>query len=166
VEDAAALRTLGAAHVVIESSADSRAARRTLADHLRPGDTLIASSPKRLAARMADLVRLALDLRERGIRIVCEGAPSLAREGDDIDQVLRDLVSFQDQHVGAQVRNSLQTSTARVGRPPVLSDEDLERAAAMRRDSRTYREIGEALGVSAAAVSRALARGSRLPKSD
>jgi hypothetical protein len=93
--DAAALRTLRATHVIFETSADARSARSSLADHVQPGDTDIASGTKRVAARMADLVRLALDLRERGVLIRCEGAPSLAQAGESIDQLLRDLVDFR-----------------------------------------------------------------------
>lgn len=158
--DVPELKALGATEIFIEQAHDHRSVRGDLLATMSSGDALIVTSLERLEPRLPDLIRLLLDLDDRNVRIVCPQAPSISEGSADVAGVLRELGAFQEKLVSARLRASLRDSPARVGRPPKIDGEKLTRAIQMRSEGASYREIGEALGVSVPAVSRAIARGS------
>jgi DNA invertase Pin-like site-specific DNA recombinase len=153
-----ALAEAGCLRVFVDKLSGKDADRPELAgclDYLRPGDTLVVPSLDRLARSLADLITVAGTLRRRGV-----GVQELARGPGHHHPGGRLLCRAGGVHLRADrqgTREGLDAARgrgARLGRPPVLTAEQIRHARdLLTRPDNTVSSIARLLGVSRATIS-------------
>ncbi|MGN6221682.1 MAG: recombinase family protein [Microbacterium sp.] len=169
-DDLQRLRQAGVTKVYIDSRAAPEQGReeweRCLQD-LTAGDTLVVVQATAVATSVEGFVTLLAQFRARGIhfRSLTEPAltttDTLTSPGDVLDA----LDTLRRRLIGLRIREGLEAAVAsgrRPGRPRVMTNERIAVARELRAQRRSFAQIGRALGVSEAAVRRALAS----PESD
>ncbi|MGX5773095.1 recombinase family protein [Microbacterium trichothecenolyticum] len=156
----AALRDAGARRVFVDSW--SRSGTRREFDRcmklLTPGDTLLVVNAASLASTVGGFVKTASMLRARGIHLRSLTEPALSSSPTS-DEVLTALEGVRRQLIGIRTREGMDAASAagrRPGRPRVMTAERIAVARELRAQKRSFAQIGLALGVSEAAVRRAL----------
>lgn len=160
----AELEAAGATKVFQEhvSSVDAqRPQLRAALDWVRDGDTFMVTKPDRLARNVTDLLRIVEDLKARNVtvRIMSMGVDTSTATGVLILQVLgavsqweRSVMLERQRHgiakAKAEGRYRGRAPTARTKTPEVLK---------LKAEGRTVAQIAESVGISRAAIYRALA---------
>ncbi|HEY9266139.1 MAG TPA: recombinase family protein [Microbacterium sp.] len=152
--DVEALGELGASKVTAEVSHRSRVHRTMAIADLSPGDVLIVTSLERLDTRLPGLVRVLLELRQRGIRLQCPVAPAVETDADAVTAMLSALVDFQHRVHSSAARTA--DYGGRRGRPRALDATGVAMAVELQRAGRTIPRIAQILGVGQSAVRTAL----------
>lgn len=158
------LDAVGATKVFAEhvSSVDAhRPQLRAALDWVRDGDTFMVTKPDRLARNVTDLLRIVEDLKSRNVtvRIMSMGVDTSTATGVLILQVLgavsqweRSVMLERQRHgiakAKAEGRYRGRAPTARTKTPEVLK---------LKAEGWTVAQIAESVGISRAAIYRALA---------
>lgn len=157
------LRKAGASRVFVDAGgvATRKEFDRCLAA-LRPSDTLLVTSAVVMATSVENFVSTSVELERRSIHLCSLAEPSLSTtpgtSTTPID-VLRALDGLRRRWIGLKTREGLDAAASagrRPGRPRVMTEDRLEVARELRMQKRSFAQIGRALGVSEAAVRRAL----------
>ncbi|WP_137846471.1 recombinase family protein [Microbacterium sp. 2FI] len=163
IEAVAALRLAGASKVYVDRRSDrTRPELDRCLQALASGDTLLIASAATLVSSVEQYVVTVAQLKSRGIHLHSIAEPALstipnsamssADALDALDALRRGLI-------GLRTREGLDAAAAagrKPGRPRVMTDERLAVAKELRAQKRSFAQIGRALGVSEAAVRRAL----------
>jgi DNA invertase Pin-like site-specific DNA recombinase len=170
-----ALRTLGASRVYVDRL-DASAARRpelvACLQNLQAGDTLLIPSAVMLSHSVEHFVSTVAQLRRREILMRSMTEPALSTAGGtgaSIGDTLDALDGLRSRLIGIRTRQGMDAAILagrKPGRPRVMTEERIAVAQELRAQKRSYMQIGLALGVSEAAVRRALgsSAGHALPK--
>lgn len=173
-QDAAAqvaeLKAAGCSRVYVEKASGTRDARPELLralDHLRAGDTLVASRLDRLGRSLKQLVLLVEDLAERGVNLRTLHGISIdttTPDGSLIFHIFASLSEFEAALTRERTNIGLAAARARGrrgGRPSRMTPERLKMAQQMY-DSRdpqyTLETIARTIGVGRTTVVRHLRR--------
>jgi DNA invertase Pin-like site-specific DNA recombinase len=161
--EVAALRTAGASRVFLDRrGAANRSELERCLLTLEFGDTLLVMSATSIATSVEQFVMSVAQLRRRGIQLQCLAEPALSTAPgatSSNDDVLEALDGLRRRLIGLRTREGLNAAIAagrKPGRPRVMTDERIEVAKELRSQKRSFAQIGRALGVSEAAVRRAL----------
>lgn len=164
--DASALRRAGASKVYVDRRRSTRATRPELEkclSALSSGDILLVSSAAMLSTTVEQFVIAVGQLRARGIHLRSLSEPALSTTSDTSlapGDVLDALDALRRRLIGLRTREGLEAALAagrKPGRPRVMTDDRIAVAKELRAQQRSFAQIGRALGVSEAAVRRALA---------
>lgn len=161
--DVAALRDAGASRVFLDRrGAGGRSELERCLLTLESGDTLLVMNAIAISTSVEQFVMSVAQLRRRGIQLQCLTEPALSTTAGvafSPDDVLDALDALRRRLIGLRTREGLDAAIAagrKPGRPRVMTDERLEVARELRAQKRSFAQIGRALGVSEAAVRRAL----------
>jgi DNA invertase Pin-like site-specific DNA recombinase len=160
--DAEALRQLGASKVTAEITHRSRVHRTMAIADLSRGDVLIVTSLERLDARLPGLVRVLLEIRQRGIRLQCPAAPAVETDAEAVTTMLGALDDFQHRVHSSAARTA--EYGGRRGRPRALDATGVAMAVELLRAGRTVPRIAQILGVGQSAVRTALREAGGTPE--
>lgn len=164
--DVKALRRAGATTVHLDPHSAGTRARPELEKclaSLQAGDTLLIPSAVALSPTVDHFLTTVAQLRHRGIAVRSLAEPALSAPPDPsvrAEDVLAALDGVRRRLVSLRTRSGLEAAVAagrRPGRPRVMTEERLAIARELRTQKRSFAQIGRALGVSEAAVRRALA---------
>ncbi|WP_275575835.1 MULTISPECIES: recombinase family protein [unclassified Microbacterium] len=170
-----ALRMLGASRVYVDRL-DVSAARRpeliACLQNLQAGDTLLIPSAVMLSHSVEHFVSTVAQLRRREILMRSMTEPALSTAGGtgaSIGDTLDALDGLRSRLIGIRTRQGMDAAILagrKPGRPRVMTEQRIAVAQELRAQKRSYMQIGRALGVSEAAVRRALgsSAGHALPK--
>lgn len=170
VQDAAAqidaLNEAGADRVYVDVGASSRRRDRPewirCNEHLREGDVLLVYRLDRLAGSTDHMIELIHDLGERGIHLRSLTEPEIdttSPMGRALLGIVAVFAQLRVDTIRQNTRDGLARARARGrvgGRPSVQTAERKAAALALREGGASYRQIGEAIGVSEATVRRML----------
>lgn len=170
-----ALRMLGASRVYVDRLDVSAARRPELVaclQNLQAGDTLLIPSAVMLSHSVEHFVSTVAQLRRREILMRSMTEPALSTAGGtgaSIGDTLDALDGLRSRLIGIRTRQGMDAAILagrKPGRPRVMTEERIAVAQELRAQKRSYMQIGRALGVSEAAVRRALgsSAGHVLPK--
>lgn len=170
-----ALRMLGASRVYVDRLDDSAARRPELVaclQNLQAGDTLLIPSAVMLSHSVEHFVSTVAQLRRGEILMRSMTEPALSTAGGtgaSIGDTLDALDGLRSRLIGIRTRQGMDAAILagrKPGRPRVMTEERIAVAQELRAQKRSYMQIGRALGVSEAAVRRALgsSAGHALPK--
>ena len=157
-----ALRRAGASRVYVDRDAGVWTELTRCLDALTPGDILLVSHAVALAPSVEQFVATTARLQRRGIQFHSLAEPALSTVSDLAaapGDTLEALDGLRRRLIGLRTREGLSAAAAagrRPGRPRVMTDERVEVARELRAQKRSFAQIGRALGVSEAAVRRAL----------
>ncbi len=127
---------------------------------LRPGDVLVITRLDRLGRSLGDLIRIANDLRIRGIDLLVteQNINTTTPEGRFMFAMIGAIAEFEHDLMAARTRDGLAAAAARGklgGRKPSYTPEQARQAKRMQDEGElTAAEIGRVLGVSRATVYR------------
>jgi DNA invertase Pin-like site-specific DNA recombinase len=164
-EDVDAIRRAGASKVYVDRRNSSTSARHELErclNAIKMGDTLLIANAADLATSVEQFVTTVAQLKTRGIYVRSLTEPALSTTPDasmSPGDVLDALEAMRRRLIGLRTREGMDTAIAagrRPGRPRVMTKERIEIAKELRAQKRSFTQIGRALGVSEAAVRRAL----------
>jgi DNA invertase Pin-like site-specific DNA recombinase len=129
----------------------------------REVDAVVCTRLDRLGRSAAHLAMLAEELRSLGVGLVVLdlGLDTATPQGALVLGVLASVAEFERELIRERVREGVANARqrgVRLGRPPALDRRALARARRMRQAGRSYRAIGDVLGVEASTVLRALQR--------
>jgi DNA invertase Pin-like site-specific DNA recombinase len=165
-EDVEALRAAGTARVFVDRLVARPSARRELSaciDALAPGGLLVIPSAVRLSHSVDHFVLTVARLRGQGVSLLCLTEPELSVSADVSGAASGDVIDALDRLrsrlVSLRTRHGLDAAAAagrRPGRPRVMTEEKTAVAGELRAQGRSFAHIGHVLGVSEAAVRRAL----------
>lgn len=153
-----ALSAAGAAEIFIEAPTGARPEFDHCIEGLSPGDVLVVVSFAALATSLDGFVTTTAQLRARGIHLRSLSEPALS-SSPNTDEVLAAVDALRRLFVGIRTREGMDAAAAagrKLGRPRVMTAERTAVARELRAQSRSFAQIGRALGVSEAAVRRAL----------
>lgn len=157
--ESAALRAAGASEVFVDrAGASPRNELKRCLEALGTDDTLIVPSVVAITTSVEHFVATAAQLRQRGIHLRSLTEPALSTAPPQAD-VLDALDGVRRRLIGLRTREGLDAAASagrRPGRPRVMTDERFEVARQLRAQNVSFAKIGRALGVSEAAVRRAL----------
>ena len=161
-----ALDRAGAIRTFVDHASGATMARPQLdaaLDFLRPGDTLAVWRLDRLGRSLRDLIDQVNKLGERGVGFasLTEGIDTSTSAGRMVFHIFGAISEFERELVRERTVAGLDAARARGrrgGRPPVLTRQRVEAAAALREQGQTLDEVAAALQVSRSSVARALAR--------
>lgn len=131
---------------------------------LRKGDTLVVWKLDRLARSLKDLVEIFHDLSKRdvGFRSLTESIDTTSSGGRLVFHIFGALAEFEHSLIRERTLAGLAAARARGrrgGRRPILSKQDVRKAAAMLADPDiTKTEVAKHFGVSRVTLNAALAR--------
>lgn len=164
-ERVAALRRAGASKVYLDRRTAPMSARHELErclSAIKAGDTLLIASAATLSSSVEQFVTTVAQLRARGIHVRSLSEPALSTTPDTSmppGDVLDALEALRRRLIGLRTREGMDAAIAagrKPGRPRVMTEERIEVAKELRAQKRTFMQIGLALGVSEAAVRRAM----------
>ena len=137
-----------------------------LITRVQEGDTIVVAFLDRLSRNFEDGVRIQAELTRRNIGIVAIREDIDTREGSAAAKFFRRSMlsqgAYQVDSVSERIRLGLDRARAkgkRVGRPPALSDEQVEQCRRMAGEGAGLRHIAQVMGRSPATVKKALVRG-------
>jgi len=131
---------------------------------LQPGDTLVTWKLDRLGRSLAHLIRIVDDLGSRriGFHSLSEAIDTTSAGGKLIFHVIGAIAEFERTLISERTRAGMASAKSRgavLGRPPKLTDQQVEAAKAVyAAGSGGLAEIAEEFGVSQLTVARALKR--------
>ena len=143
------------------------AAKRPVYDQvlkrLNPGDMLVVWDLDRAFRSVVDALTEAEKLRARGVhfKIANLNIDTSTPAGIFVYTMLSALAEFERRTLSQRTKEGLQAARkrgARIGRPPVLSEDQLRLAARRYEGGETYAAIGDDFRVDGWTVSRALRR--------
>jgi DNA invertase Pin-like site-specific DNA recombinase len=138
---------------------------------LRAGDLLVVTSSARLSHSLTHFVLTTTALASRGVRFRSIEEPALTSgvgQVSDPVEVLSALDGLARRLRSLETREGMKEAAAagrRAGRPTVMTEERVAIAVELRRQGRSFSQIGRVLGVSASAVQRALSHPATVPAS-
>ena len=157
-----ALRDAGCERIYMETAGGASSDRpelRKVLDYLRPGDCLVVWKLDRLGRSLMDLIKIASDMKERGILL-----KSLTEQIDTTTPaglMFFHLIGAFAQMERDLIRERTQAGILRAkalgrlnGRPRKLAGAKLEAAETMLKAGKTYQQVAEALGVTKTTVYR------------
>jgi len=172
--DVEELEAAGAEHVFVDLAGVDVRKRPELAECLRvlrAGDLLVVTSSARLSHSLTHFVVTTTALASRGVRFRSIAEPALtsgAGQVSDPVEVLSALDGLTRRLRSLETREGMKDAAAegrRAGRPTVMTEERVAIAVELRRQCRSFSQIGRVLGVSASAVQRALSQPTAVPAS-
>lgn len=130
-----------------------------------PGDTILVTKLDRAFRSLPDLLSATAELTERGISIraldgsidTADGSPT----GELTRSILGAVAAWERAIIAARTREALghrRRQGVQLGRPSLLTPDDIARAQVWRADGWSYARIGRRLGVSERTVRRVLAK--------
>lgn len=134
--------------------------------HLQAGDTFVTWKLDRLGRSLAHLISLTSELEGRGVSLVSlsEAIDTRSPSGRLMFHVMGALAEFERSLIGERTRAGIAAARGRgrkIGRPPKLSDGEVQRASALLGSGRArLKELARDLKVSPLTLSRALSRNS------
>lgn len=164
-EDTKALRRAGASKVHIErrgGGARTQGELDVCIASLQSGDTLVIPSALTLSPSLEHFITTVTQLRTRGVSVRSLAESALSTTPDQLvapGDVLDALDRVRHSLAGMRTRVGMDAAIAagrKPGRPRVMTEDRLEIARELRVQKRSFAQIGRALGVSEAAVRRAL----------
>jgi DNA invertase Pin-like site-specific DNA recombinase len=164
-----ALAKAGCAETFVDHGVSGTKASRPELDkclaYLRPGDVLVITRLDRLGRSLGDLIRVANDLRTRGIDLLVteQSINTTTPEGKLMFAMIGAIAEFEHDLMAARTREGLAAAKARGklgGRKPSYTAEQARQARRMVAEGElTAGEIGRVLGVSRATVYRMVKAG-------
>ena len=154
--------------LIFSDIATGRTLRRTgwqeLMSRLRPGDTLAVAFLDRLSRNFEDGVRIQADLTERNIGIVALRENIYTSDSSAAAKFFRRSMlaqgAYQVDSTSERIKLGLDQARAggkRLGRPPVLTSEQVEQCRRMTEEGAGLRHIARVMQCSLATVKKALA---------
>ncbi len=134
-------------------------------EYMRPGDTLVVWKLDRLARSMKQLIETVEGLKKRGIgfRSLTEAIDTTTAGGTLVFHIFASLAQFERSIIRERTKAGLYAARARGrtgGRPPALSEQDLQQARALLKDPEiTVEQVATRLGVGASTLYRHLPGG-------
>jgi DNA invertase Pin-like site-specific DNA recombinase len=163
-----ALTQAGCARVFAEKASGAQRERpqlRAALDYMRPGDALVVWKLDRLARSLKQLIETVEELEQRGIGFLCltEAIDTTSAGGKLVFHIFASLAEFERSIIRERTRAGLAAARARGrvgGRPPALSEQDLQQAKALLNDPKiTVAQVARRLGVGASTLYRHLPGG-------
>lgn len=163
-----ALKKAGCGKVFTEQASGAQRERPRLQaalEYMRPGDTLIVWKLDRLARSMKQLIETVEGLEKRhiGFRSLTEAIDTTTAGGTLVFHVFASLAQFERSIIRERTRAGLAAARGRGrigGRPPALSQQDLQQARALLKDREiTVDQVAKRLGVGASTLYRHLPGG-------
>ena len=163
-----ALTKAGCAKVFTEKASGAQRERPQLIaalDRMRPGDTLVVWKLDRLARSLRQLIETVDELEKRkiGFRSLTEAIDTNTPGGKLVFQIFASLAAFERSVIRERTKAGLTAARARGkfgGRPPALTEKDLQEARALLRDPEiTVEQVASRLGVGASTLYRHLPGG-------
>lgn len=163
-----ALEAAGCSKIFTEKASGAQRERlqlRAALEYMRGGDTLVVWKLDRLARSLKQLIETVEDLDARGIglRSLTEAIDTATAGGKLIFHVFAALAEFERSIIRERTMAGLASARARGklgGRPPALSEEDLQAAKAMLADPAiTVAQVAKRLNISPATLYRHLPGG-------
>jgi DNA invertase Pin-like site-specific DNA recombinase len=160
-EELAAFERIGCERIVVDNAANLENRIETLqalVARLGAGDTLIVNSMAEVADSMPQLVKLILELEERGVRFrsLAERFDTNSKHRAILKTVLQQLQEFQELLMRRHEASARAAARHRVGRPKSLSNEAAKQARALIKQGRSIDEVAEQFHVSRATLYRYL----------
>ncbi len=134
-------------------------------DYMREGDTLVVWKLDRLARSLKQLIETVEEMERRGIglRSLTEAIDTTTAGGKLIFHIFAALAEFERSIIRERTNAGLKAARERGrtgGRPPALSDQDIQEAKAMLRDPDiTVDQVAKRLGVAVSTLYRHLPGG-------
>jgi len=163
-----ALKGAGCAKVFVEKASGALRERPELQaalQYMRPGDTLVVWKLDRLARSLKQLIETveALEKRTIGFRSLTEAIDTTTAGGKLVFHIFAALAEFERSIIRERTRAGLDAARARGrsgGRPPALTEKDLQQARALLTDPEiAVEEVARRLGVGASTLYRHLPGG-------
>ena len=163
-----ALKKGGCEKVFTEKASGAQRDRPQLTaalDYMREGDTLIVWKLDRLARSLKQLIETVEELERRGIgfRSLTEAIDTTTAGGKLVFHLFAALAEFERSIIRERTNAGLQAARERGrtgGRPPALSEKDIQEAKALLRDPEiTVNQVAKRLGVAASTLYRHLPGG-------
>jgi putative DNA-invertase from lambdoid prophage Rac len=159
------LRAAGAADIVLEtgSGAGDLPALRSLVARLRPGDTLAVTEVSRLGRTTPGVLALADELRRRGValRVTRLGVDTATPAGQLVLSMMAALAAYGRSQLLERQRAGVVAARirgVRFGRPPAMTDAQIDHAADLIRAGATLSATAAMMGVGKTTLSRAIRR--------
>lgn len=135
------------------SGAKRRPKLEELVSRLRAGDRLIVAALDRLGRRCSEVVHLVEELERRGVVLVSvrEGIDYSTPIGRFVTQVFASFAEMERSLIAERTRAGLRAAREagkRIGRPPVHSEADLDRALELLDEGLTSRQVERLTGIS------------------
>jgi len=134
-------------------------------EYMRPGDTLVVWKLDRLARSLKQLIETIEGLEERkiGLHSLTESIDTTTSGGRLVFHIFASLAEFERSIIRDRTRSGLDAARRRGrtgGRPPALSEQDVQAAKALLRDPEiTVEEVAERLNVAPSTLYRHLPGG-------
>jgi DNA invertase Pin-like site-specific DNA recombinase len=134
-------------------------------EYMRPGDTLVVWKLDRLARSLKQLIETveALEKRAIGFRSLTEAIDTTTAGGKLVFHIFASLAEFERSIIRERTRAGLDAARARGrrgGRPPALTEKDLQQVRALLKDPDiTVEEVARRLRVGASTLYRHLPGG-------
>lgn len=130
---------------------------------LQPGDTIAVAALDRLGRKLTEILNMVEDLHRRGINLVSlrEGVDYSTPTGRLVVQVLMAVAELERSLIGQRTSATLQAMKAKglkVGRPAKFDAKTVALAKTLHAQGRSYPQIREATGISAARLSGILGK--------
>ena len=163
-----ALKKGGCEKVFTEKASGAQRDRPQLTaalDYMREGDTLIVWKLDRLARSLKQLIETVEELERRGIgfRSLTEAIDTTTAGGKLVFHLFAALAEFERSIIRERTNAGLQAARERGrtgGRPPALSEKDIQEAKALLRDPEiTVNQVAKRLSVAASTLYRHLPGG-------
>jgi len=163
-----ALEAVGCEKVFTEKASGAQRDRPELKatlEYIRTGDTLVVWKLDRLARSIKQLIETVEDLEKRGIgfKSLTENIDTTTSGGKLIFHIFASLAEFERSIIKERTKAGLDAARARGkrgGRPPALSDKDIQAAKAMLADHNiTVEEVATRLKVASSTLYRHLPGG-------
>ncbi len=163
-----ALKKEGCEKVFTEKASGAQRDRPQLkaaVDYMREGDTLVVWKLDRLARSLKQLIETVEDLEQRGLgfRSLTEAIDTTTAGGKLVFHIFAALAEFERSIIRERTSAGLAAARARGrkgGRPPALSESDLQEAHALLKDPGiTVDQVAKRLGVAASTLYRHLPGG-------
>jgi DNA invertase Pin-like site-specific DNA recombinase len=163
-----ALKKEGCEKVFTEKASGAQRDRPQLKaalDYMREGDTLVVWKLDRLARSLKQLIETVEQMERCGIglRSLTEAIDTTTAGGRLIFHIFAALAEFERSIIRERTNAGLQAARERGrtgGRPPALSDQDIQEAKALLRDPEiTVDQVAKRLGVAASTLYRHLPGG-------
>jgi DNA invertase Pin-like site-specific DNA recombinase len=158
-----ALQAAGCEKIFTEKASGAHRDRPQLKEameYMRRGDTLAVWKLDRLARSLKQLIETVEDLEERGIglRSLTESIDTTTSGGRLVFHIFAALAEFERSVIRDRTRSGLESARKRGrtgGRPPALSEQDIQAAKALLRDPKiTVEEVAERLKVAPSTLYR------------
>jgi DNA invertase Pin-like site-specific DNA recombinase len=159
------LRAAGAVDIVLEtgSGTGDLPGLRSLVARLRPSDTLAVTEVSRLGRTTAGVLTLADELRHRGVglRITRLGVDTATPAGQLVLSMMAALAAYERSQLLERQSAGVVAARSRgvrFGRPPAMTDAQIDHAADLIRAGATLSATAAMMGIGKTTLSRAIRR--------